>query len=906
MFFLLESRSVRLVVALAALLLPAASFAQLSPDDTYQVTRIHEPFQPVGPGATDLLAQIGPADTASTTVQLPFPFRFFGNVYTSASVGHKGFIVFGGGTAGTITNQSLPSTTVPNNLIAAWWDDGDCDTANNPAAYIRSEIRGTAPTREFVIEWNCYIFGNSTKTWNAQIRLLEGSSTIYTSYGAIAAGQSFTATMGIENSTATVAYNGLTPSGGTCAASCSVGDWESDTTIIYSQGPDVAVPIVNVPPVGYAGLPLDLSAVASNIGGELAEQVTVRFWVSRNPTLEPDVDAFLGYAVEVADIVAGQSATFTLRATLPADLAPGPYYILAEGDPDNRVEEGSEDNNLGISPVFQVDAPAPDLSVGGLVVPAEATIGVPFPVAFDVINGGNEVAPSVEWAVVLANDDLVSAADFRIATGRATVLPLDAERIEVEVVLPDDVWPETYRIGVLVDPDVLVPEIDEFNNWALADAPIVVHGRTLSIATTELPPATVGTPWSILLVANGGEGNYRWSLIDGELPPGIRLQEEMVGDRVVATLLTGQAGRIGSWDFTLQVESAGEVAEQDYTLAVIADGAALTVTTHVLPEALLGQPFGGALSAVGGMLPYQWTVVNGQLPNGVVLLPDGHFSGSPKSDGTYPITVEVTDAEGTRARATLELVVRAGNDIDCLTDRLPTKKLDEAYDVTLQAAGGTAPYRWTTLESRLLADATDPGQTWVGREPDGLSLSLDGRVSGTPVKAGRYLWLVNVQGAEGGSGDRCSIVFEVVSDSAPTIVTTHLATAYAGTPYEVDLSAIGGQAPFTWTLGADTELPDGMELTPDGTLRGVVALSALEGRSSRTWDLTIVARDARHRATSTSLALTVRDERQVWEEREIPGPREVSKCQAGGGGAGLLGLLALLAWRAPRRRNYPR
>src|SRR5690606_2408587 len=150
----------------------------------------------------------------------------------------------------------------------------------------------------------------------------------------------------------------------------------------------------------------------------------------------------------------------------------------------------------------------------------------------------------------------------------------------------------------------------------------------------------------------------------------------------------------------------------------------------------------------------------------------------------------VQDAAGTTARGEVELVVVPSTTIRCLTRRIPTQKLDERYDFQLRASGGTAPYTWRTLESRLLAAEAAEGTTWVGDPPDGMTLSADGRVAGAPVKAGRYLWQVEVTGTEGGAGDRCAIEFEVTYDQNITITTVALATAYAGSPYEVDLEVV--------------------------------------------------------------------------------------------------------------------
>ena len=53
----------------------------------------------------------------------------------------------------------------------------------------------------------------------------------------------------------------------------------------------------------------------------------------------------------------------------------------------------------------------------------------------------------------------------------------------------------------------------------------------LSVATSSLPSATVGAPYSQPLVGSGGSGTYTWSLAGGSLPPGLALSANGLVDR---------------------------------------------------------------------------------------------------------------------------------------------------------------------------------------------------------------------------------------------------------------------------------------------------------------------------------------------------------------------------------------
>lgn len=63
-------------------------------------------------------------DQFTGSIALPFTFDFFENSYTDFFISSNGKIRFGSGSA-DFTNDSLPSTNIPNNYIAFFWDDID-------------------------------------------------------------------------------------------------------------------------------------------------------------------------------------------------------------------------------------------------------------------------------------------------------------------------------------------------------------------------------------------------------------------------------------------------------------------------------------------------------------------------------------------------------------------------------------------------------------------------------------------------------------------------------------------------------------------------------------------------------------------------------------------------------------
>jgi len=73
----------------------------------------------------------------------------------------------------------------------------------------------------------------------------------------------------------------------------------------------------------------------------------------------------------------------------------------------------------------------------------------------------------------------------------------------------------------------------------------------------------------------------------------------------------------------------------------------LTIVTSALPEGTVGQPYGQHVQASGGVIPYRWTVAEGELPAGLRLdLVDGYISGTPSVTGRFTFVVRVATSAG--------------------------------------------------------------------------------------------------------------------------------------------------------------------------------------------------------------------------------------------------------------------
>ncbi|HEY0839515.1 MAG TPA: hypothetical protein VGD74_04965, partial [Vulgatibacter sp.] len=551
--FVPPSRSIPVCAAFAAtiaLLAPAAASAI-----PYTVVRGPETLQqlPIGGGTVDnILTTSGDDIGTRWTIPGGFTFKFYANTFSAVTISTNGYITFQPGSRGTAwTPQTFPNSSDPSDILAVWWGDGYCD-----ANQIRGQMLGTAPARQYVIEWNCRRLGQSN-TWRAQAWLHEGSSTLSVVYGTYASPTDYgTVVIGVQNTGGSEYTYGLT-----CGGSCSGSAWPASTRVTYTQGPELSVTQVGVPVEGFAGIEMPVSSTVRNVGGQPAVDFTNQFWVSPAPFKGSD-SIPLGINSTRQSANPGQQVVFDMTVRLPITLDPGTYYILAEADPDHVVPVTSRARSIGASAPFVVGVPAPNLEPRNVEVPAEIHPGQTFEVSWIAANTGNAAAVRAPFTIVLSTHDAPGASSRVLHRDELQLDKLSESTRTDEVYLPADVREGRYFIGVIMDPDFEVYEHEKSNNTAVSNPTLVTSLEGVAILTETLPSAEIASHYSVALEATGGDGSYHWRLMQGtRLPPGLSLMTWPEGARSAGlpytTMLKGEPGLLGEFFFTLEVESAG-------------------------------------------------------------------------------------------------------------------------------------------------------------------------------------------------------------------------------------------------------------------------------------------------------------------------------------------------------------
>jgi hypothetical protein len=183
-----------------------------------------------------------------------------------------------------------------------------------------------------------------------------------------------------------------------------------------------------------------------------------------------------------------------------------------------------------------------------------------------------------------------------------------------------------------------------------------------------------------------------------------------------------------------------------------------------------------------------------------------------------------------------------------------------------------------------------------GDLPPGLSLAVDGRLTGTPLAAGRYRFYVEMREPTDDpahcAGKETQKQFTLIIRPRPAIIARPAVTpsAEVGVPLRITLRGRGGSGVFFWSA-LPRRLPTGVRLRADGSITGIP-------RRSGTHHLAVVARDSEGRSLTWESTLEIAP-RLALASRSLP-PATVARPY--GYDVRVRGGVAPMTWRVARGR----
>jgi CshA-type fibril repeat protein len=273
-----------------------------------------------------------------------------------------------------------------------------------------------------------------------------------------------------------------------------------------------------------------------------------------------------------------------------------------------------------------------------------------------------------------ATDDTVNTAEDRTATWNLTANDTD---------LDNDLDPTSVTIQtqpshgtISVDPatgDVTYRPAPDFNgsdsfDYQVCDTSGACDNATVVISVSPRNDAPVAAP-DVLVVDEDGAGGVNVISNDRDI------DSILTTDRVTI-IIQPQHGTAtvdpstGVITYVPDADYSGPdlIEYQVCDPSGSCDVSTITITVNEVndPPVYTGAPiyaiiFTGTPPALTGEDPesdvISFTIVEGALPEGLILLPNGEWAGRATTDGVYPITVQVCDAHGLCTTSVLSIVV---------------------------------------------------------------------------------------------------------------------------------------------------------------------------------------------------------------------------------------------------------
>ncbi len=376
-----------------------------------------------------------------------------------------------------------------------------------------------------------------------------------------------------------------------------------------------------------------------------------------------------------------------------------------------------------------------------------------------------------------------------------------------------------------------------------------------SLAQQQLPPPTINSLLPNAIVAGSQSFNMR---IDGTRftqssrvvwRPGAigaaNLTTTFVNENTLTALVpAGLIEQPGSIPVVVtQPGDAGITLTSGEAIFTVVQGVVIS-TACPLPGGIVGRPYEAQFSPTGGLPPYVWSIVSGNLPGGLGFS-NGTVRGTPTVAGEASFTVRVTDAQNNTASKACSLRVVASVEGQSLfiTQIDPPGVLARSGNTEIRIRGdgfsGANAVVWNTGT----ATATDLQTRWDG-DPRFLTAIIP---SGLLTNPGTFPIVVRgvVLTRQTFSNVENFLVVAPVQLTNPC----PLRDASLRSSYADLLTASGGFAPYSYSV-APGSLPPGITLRPSGELTGVPTEAGV-------FDLTISATDSRGNNATRACSLRV-------------------------------------------------
>ncbi|MEO1228805.1 MAG: CARDB domain-containing protein [Myxococcota bacterium] len=474
--------AVALVTALGASSLAAPAEAQTSIPNVVNFAAPYTDLQNI-PGITGITTTScsGSDDCLTGSISIPFNFTFLGQAtaYNAFRISSNCWMTFDTTSSlfSDTTNDPIPSSFTPNNIIAFAWDD--CRSQQ-----MRYGVTGTSPNRIFVIEsvyryWNAG--GSNAKN---QIWLYEADNSFELRYAdGTNLTSAYSASIGFEDAGGSAGYQ--LP----CSPGC------SNTQIAALDGrviragdipnPELTATFVSFPRGGFPSTTGTGTITVDNIGLSAATNLQTELWLSADDTLSPSTDFLIGTATTAS--APNGSTTQAIDYTIPSGLPAGDYRLIANVDSNARFTEFDEGNNAVVAD--QRFATAYELAGSDCRVtnPGGVNPGDTLNFELDLVNNGVPFAGNVQVRLRASADASFDSTDTILNTVPMTFTGANTETGRASFTLSAGaLTPGRYFPICEIDANNGVTETSESNNIVVGGTQFG-SGPNFNVASVSFP-----------------------------------------------------------------------------------------------------------------------------------------------------------------------------------------------------------------------------------------------------------------------------------------------------------------------------------------------------------------------------------------------------------------------------------
>jgi len=339
---------------------------------------------------------------------------------------------------------------------------------------------------------------------------------------------------------------------------------------------DLEVVIVGAPASARVGESIDVSWRVRNSGDTTTGATAWNDLVVLSADQIYDGNDLILATAARPNALAPGEAYDVVRSVNLTSTALGTWHVLVVTNANNTVfEKGQTVNNIGraTGQIVVSPAPAPDLGVSDIVVPATGNAGEQRSVQWTVTNTGDATARG-PWTdlVYLSFDGTLNGATQLASVVRSADLAANASYTGSTTVTLPDLADGSYRIVVVTDANTQVFEDGrESNNTAASANTVALTHPDLDVTDVVVPAlpnsgSTFDVAWTVKNIGSGPAGgtwtDTLWLSRDGTLDSG----DLKLADVVRTGPLASDGSYTGTTAITLPLDANGS-----YQLLVISD-----------------------------------------------------------------------------------------------------------------------------------------------------------------------------------------------------------------------------------------------------------------------------------------------------------------------------------------------